>query len=92
MAACSVTPWRSLKLVPCEKLPEISSSALLTPVRKSRSVGCDSFSLAKLEDHITSLELSFTSFSVELVKVNVEGNVIKPFLTITRKLKTYDEH
>ena len=45
--------------------------------------GNASFSLDKFEDHITSLELSFTSLSVELVKADVGGNITKPFLSIT---------
>ena len=49
----------------------------------SGSAGNDSFSLDKFEDHITSLELSFTSLSVELVRADIGGNIIKPFLTIT---------
>ncbi len=54
----------------------------------SGSVGNDSFSLDKFKD---SPELSFASLSVELVKADVGGNIIKSFLAITRKLKL-DKH
>ncbi len=49
------------------------------------SVGNDDSSGFSLDKFKNSLELSFASLSVELVKADVGGYTIKPFLTITRK-------
>ena len=93
MVESNCTPRRSPRLL----------SRIKTPVRDrlrmciQEKLPNSSFQLTGLQQFINATQETassssgYSSLSLDLVKANMGNNIIKPFLIVTRKLKSYDD-